>query len=527
MKDTIYNQRFKQRPSTFGLLFMVAVLNAERGILLDTSETTSDLVTGDATTGWTTPAASMWNDVTSHDEDYNTIRVLQICNSKARVQKQSWIISPFIHHNNSTIVFLEVKYRIRSCATIKSKTCNEDFDVMVNMADGPGQMASTESSAWKQVGRMTGISTKTVEIGPINRNGFFVAFKDFGSCSAVLHTRIYYNYCPQVVSGLAKFEPISTTNVDQRARGKCIPNAQPIVPNQAAENICTPSGEWNPQSVRCVCKAGYEHNDDFTDCLACSPGTYKPKPGSQSCLICPLNSYSTGHGSTTCPCKSSYYRAPTDHHTKLCTQPPSAPISVEYRVNNTSIELWWRRPNSTGKRNDLTYRIECLACDEDGEGCRHCGPDVHIRPRPEDIRPEDRNNAHISNLSPNTNYNIKVFALNGVSGFAEEDGQMPKYAQVKFRTESSSQYFTGPEIVGSVKVEKSDAKTAFVSWSKSPSVVNNYEIHYFDNQNNKYENILTQSSEYILEELSPDTEYTVQVSFELFIYLIENLFSRK
>jgi hypothetical protein len=28
-----------------------------------------------------------------------------------------------------------------------------------------------------QVGRMTGIATQTVEIGPINQKGFFVAFK--------------------------------------------------------------------------------------------------------------------------------------------------------------------------------------------------------------------------------------------------------------------------------------------------------------------------------------------------------------
>lgn len=494
----------------WNLLIIFSVINAERGVLLDTSDTTSDLVTGERN-GWKKPPYSMWNDVTSHDEEYNTIRVLQVCNPKARVQKDSWVISPFIPHQNSTLVFLEVKYRIRSCATIKSTTCNESFDVMVNMADGPDGMAPTESGAWKQVGRMSGIATKTVEIGPINRKGFFVAFKDFGSCSEVLHTRIYYNYCAPIVSGLASYPSVPTTNVDQRQRGKCTPNSQPVSPSQDAESICTPSGEWKALNTRCVCNEGYEHNDEHTSCLACSPGTYKPKPGAQKCLVCPLNSYSTIVGSITCPCKETYYRAPSDHHTKLCTEAPSAPISVEYRVNQTTVELWWRRPNSSGKRNDLTYRIECSWCDEDGRRCGPCGSDVRFTPKPDDIRPEDRNNAQISNLAPNTNYNIKVYALNGVSGVAEEHGQMPKYAEAKFRTESPSQYKPGPEIVGSVKVVKSDAKTAHVSWSKSSSSVNNYELRYFDSTDIQYENVITISEEYVLEKLAPDTEYTVQV----------------
>lgn len=70
----------------------------------------------------------------------------------------------------------------------------------------------------------------------------------------------------------------------------------------------------------------------------------------------------------------------------------------------------------------------------------------------------------------------------------------------------------GPEIVGSVKVVKSDAKTAHVSWSKSSSSVNNYELRYFDSTDIQYENVITKSEEYVLEKLAPDTEYTVQVS---------------
>jgi len=58
---------------------------------------------------------------------------------------------------------------------------------------------------------------------------------------------------------------------------------------------------------------------------------------------------------------------------------------------------------------------------------------------------------------------------------------------------------------------KSDSSTALVSWSSSSVPVSNYEVRYFDSSDAQYENIITKSEEYILESLSPDTEYTVQV----------------
>ena len=41
---------------------------------------------------------------------------------------------------------------------------------------------------------------------------------------------------------------------------------------------------------------------------------------------------------------------------KIILEPPSAPVSIEYRVNNTELNVWWKKPESDGGRNDLTYR---------------------------------------------------------------------------------------------------------------------------------------------------------------------------
>lgn len=505
----MYKQRFRKKENMGMILcLMLGIANAETGILLDTSETTSDLVTNEPS-GWSKSSNSFWNDVSSHDEKYNTIRVLQVCNTKAPVQKYSWLTTPYIEHNNSTIVFLEVKYRVRPCATIKSPTCNDSFDVLVNMADGPTKMASVNSSAWKQVGRMTGIATQTVEIGPINQKGFFVAFKDFGSCSVILQTRIYYKFCPYTISGLASFPQVGTTNVNQNQMGKCVRNSQPSSSSQAPEMTCTPSGEWNEsRELRCICNAGFEPNQSFTECFPCLPGSYKPKAGNQKCLLCPQNSQSTETGADTCPCKSEFYRAELDHHTKPCTETPTAPVSVEFKVNETAVELWWKRPISSGNRNDLSYRIECSQCDNDGGRCGPCSRSVKM---PEDLRPEDRNHATVSNLQADTDYNVKIYAVNGVTDVAEEFGQMSKYAEANFRTESSSHYLSDPEIVGSVRVTKSETGQSTVSWAKNSNSDGTYEIRYSDPSDESYEVIITKDSGYLLEGLLPDTEYTVQV----------------
>ena len=83
-------------------------------------------------------------------------------------------------------------------------------------------------------------------------------------------------------------------------------------------------------------------------------------------------------------------------------------------------------------------------------------------------------------------------------------------------------YFLVPEIVGSVKVEKSDSQTAQVTWSKSSTPISNYEVKYMDTKGTIFDNIITSSEAYILEELAPSTEYIVQVTLH-----IKNHFPKK
>ena len=57
----------------------------------------------------------------------------------------------------------------------------------------------------------------------------------------------------------------------------------------------------------------------------------------------------------------------------------------------------------------LFFRLECQKCGSAfGESCGPCSAAVRIFPKPDDIRPEDRNHAKVTDLEPNTNFIIKV-----------------------------------------------------------------------------------------------------------------------
>ena len=53
---------------------------------------------------------------------------------------------------------------------------------------------------------------------------------------------------------------------------------------------------------------------------ACEVGFYKPAAGDGLCGKCPLHSHSETRAALTCPCDSSYYRAPSDPPAAACTR---------------------------------------------------------------------------------------------------------------------------------------------------------------------------------------------------------------
>lgn len=92
--------------------------------------------------------------------------------------------------------------------------------------------------------------------------------------------------------------------------------------------------------------------------------------------------------------------------------PPSAPLHLISNVNETSVNLEWSPPRSTGGRQDLTYNVVCKRCGPDGRRCQACGNGVHFSPQQLSLK---GTRVSINELQAHTNYTFEVWAVNGVS----------------------------------------------------------------------------------------------------------------
>lgn len=92
--------------------------------------------------------------------------------------------------------------------------------------------------------------------------------------------------------------------------------------------------------------------------------------------------------------------------------PPSAPLHLISNVNETSVNLEWSPPRSTGGRQDLTYNVVCKRCGPDGRRCQPCGNGVHFSPQQLSLK---GTRVSINELQAHTNYTFEVWAVNGVS----------------------------------------------------------------------------------------------------------------
>lgn len=81
-------------------------------------------------------------------------------------------------------------------------------------------------------------------------------------------------------------------------------------------------------------------------------------------------------------------------------------------MNETSVNLEWSPPRSTGGRQDLAYNVVCKRCGADGRRCQACGNGIHFSPQQLSLK---GTRVSINELQAHTNYTFEVWAVNGVS----------------------------------------------------------------------------------------------------------------
>uniref|UniRef100_A0A3P8Y841 receptor protein-tyrosine kinase n=1 Tax=Esox lucius TaxID=8010 RepID=A0A3P8Y841_ESOLU len=466
-----------------------------------------------------------WEEVSGYDENLNTIRTYQVCNVFEPSQN-NWLLTTFIDRRGAQRVYVEMRFTVRDCSSIPSVpgSCKETFNLYYYETDSV--IATTKGTAfWMEApylkvdtiaadesfsqvdfgGRLMKVNTEVRSFGPLSRNGFYLAFQDYGACMSLLSIRVFHKKCPSVVQNFAIF-PETMTGAESTslviARGTCIANSEEV--DVPIKLYCNGDGEWMVPIGSCTCKAGFE-SDNGNMCRACPQGTFKSTQGPALCLQCPPNSRSTVEAATLCTCRNGYYRGDMDPPEASCTSVPSGPRNVISIVNETSVILEWHPPRETGARDDVTYNIVCRKCHADWPSCSSCDDNVEYVPRQQGLT---ETTVFISNLWAHTPYAFEIHAINGVTNKSPYPAQ---HVSINITTNQAA-----PSMVPIMHQVGSTMKSFTLSWPQPEQpngIILDYELRYYEKDHTVLNStkMRSQTNTAHVEGLRPGIMYVVQV----------------
>uniref|UniRef100_A0A8B9I081 receptor protein-tyrosine kinase n=1 Tax=Astyanax mexicanus TaxID=7994 RepID=A0A8B9I081_ASTMX len=470
--------------------------------------------------GWALQPSNspLWEEVSIMDEKNTPIRTYQVCNVMEPSQN-NWLRTDWIARGGAQRVYIEIKFTLRDCNSLPGVmgTCKETFNlyyyesnndkeryIRENQFSKIDTIAADESFTQVDIGdRIMKLNTEVRDVGVLTRKGFYLAFQDVGACIALVSVRIFYKKCPLTVRNLAQF-PDTTTGADTSSlvevRGSCVDNSEE---REVPKMYCGADGEWLVPIGNCLCNPGFEERAGA--CQACKVGYYRALATDGSCSKCPLHSYSVREGSTSCTCDKGYFRSETDPASMPCTQPPSSPQHLISNVNETSVNLEWSPPASSGGRQDMTYNVVCKRCGPDGQRCQPCGSGVHYSPQQLSLR---STRVSINELQAHTNYTFQVWAVNGVSQ------QSPSPEQAVSVTVTTNQ--AAPSPVTSIQAKDITRHAVSLAWQQPErpnGVILEYEVKYYEKDQNErsYRIMKTSSRSADIKGLSPLTSYVFHV----------------
>ncbi|XP_042184635.1 ephrin type-B receptor 1 isoform X3 [Oncorhynchus tshawytscha] len=406
----------------FAVLWVIitTTVSAMEETLMDTRVATAEL-------GWTAYPASGWEEVSGYDENLNTIRTYQVCNVFEPSQN-NWLLTTFIDRRGAQRIYVEMRFTVRDCSSIPNVpgSCKETFNLYYYETDSV--IATKGTAFWMEApylkvdtiaadesfsqvdfgGRLMKVNTEVRSFGPLSKNGFYLAFQDYGACMSLLSVRVFYKKCPSVVQNFAIF-PETMTGAESTslviARGICIPNSEEV--DVPIKLYCNGDGEWMVPIGSCTCKAGFE-TDNGNVCRACPPGTFKSTQGPGLCLQCPSNSRSATEAATICICRNGYYRGDMDQPDMPCTTPSIVPIMHQVSSTMKSFTLSWPQPEQP---NGIILDYELRFYEKD-----------HSEINSTVVRSET-NTARVEGLRAGMVYVVQVRART-VAGFGKYSGKM-------------------------------------------------------------------------------------------------------
>ncbi|XP_077443875.1 ephrin type-A receptor 7 isoform X2 [Stigmatopora argus] len=485
---------------------------AERVVLLDSKAIQTDLE-------WISYPPNGWEEISGLDESFTPIHTYQVC-KVMEPNQNNWLRTNWIETHNAQRIFVEVKFTLRDCNSLPRmvSTCKETFNLYYQETDSEvgrsmqesqyvkiDTIAADESFTQGDLGeRKMKLNTEVRRIGPLKKQGFYLAFQDVGACIALVSVKVYYKKCWSIIKNLAMF-PDTVTGSEfsslVEVEGICVDDAEEEAENSPKMH-CSAEGEWLVPIGKCMCRAGFHQKGDT--CEPCGHGYYKMSSQDLHCSRCPTHSFIDREGSWQCNCEDGYYRAFSDPPSVACTRPPSAPQNLVYNINQTALSLEWSPPVDDGGRSDVTYRVRCRLCRWEPEECKPCGASVRYFPSQSQLLDPFVN---IVALLAHMNYTFEVEAINGVSNLSR--------TQRLFATVNIATGRAAPTQVSEVK-DKVQERSIQLSWQqpRQPNgLITEYEIKYCekDQKGETYSTVKAKSTTATVNNLKPSTAYVFQI----------------
>ncbi|GCB64941.1 hypothetical protein scyTo_0009898 [Scyliorhinus torazame] len=450
---------------------------------------------------------TVWNDT--------PIYMYSVCNV-VEGNQDNWLRTNWIYRGNAQRVFIELKFTVRDCNSFPDieTSCKETFNLYYAESDfdygtifRKSQFKKIDTIAPDEVTRQEDVDSRNVKInvevravGPLKQKGFYLAFQDVGACVALVSVRVYYKKCPANVRNMAAFpETIAgeDSQVLSEVIGTCVDHA---VAHEPPKMYCNSDGEWLVPVGQCMCEAAYEIVNGT--CQECKEGFFKSEATNDPCLECPANTRPSETGSTLCPCKEGFYRAPSDQATSACSWPPSIPEVLTASAVGSMVVLRWRPPSDTGGRSDITYSVVCERCAWDTGNCKPCESGVRFTRQ----FPLVETTVSVMELEPHTNYTFKVEARNGVS---DQSGIHSVASIVAFINDIE------PPKITSIVMEQREKSSLTLSWSvpkRQTRGISGYELMYSKKVDQQSYTVLRSDNNFAkVSNLQPGTMYVFRV----------------
>ena len=196
------------------------------------------------------------------------------CHFRESTPQDNWFFTHYIHFINATEVIVNITTNFQECRL--NPSCNQLYVDMYryerNGVDATAARTTTNYQFVRRIEQPSGFSgqqyTTSFNFTPSgNTNGFYLGFRDTGTCVNILRIQVYYRISPQRTDGLVTYPEIALPRQGSTtAMATCAANST----NLTSLLVMCFANESCVDVASCACVPGHEYVNGTGGSAQCS-----------------------------------------------------------------------------------------------------------------------------------------------------------------------------------------------------------------------------------------------------------------